>query len=186
MTAHTNGLCLREAAFSAGIYTYSKQKVARARTLETGSSFLYRLYPSITNNNPKSEDQLSRALFPPRQRSAHQRRNFGLVRRLESDPVLMLVLVLVVSDQAFVLTQGARKVTSRTAKRDVRCRRRSGKADEWSGRWQRVGAVPVPVTVLLVVVMVRMLVFRIVVVVVRMVRTGMVAIIGEGVIITGQ
>lgn len=113
------------------------------------------------------------------------------MRRLESVLVPVLVLVLMVSDRAFVLAQCARKVTSGTTKRDVRRRQRSGKADERSGSGQRVGAVPVPVPVpMWMVVMMRrrvsvgMIVFRVVVVVLwRMARTRMVAIIGEGVII---
>lgn len=81
------------------------------------------------------------------------------------------------------------QVTSGTAKRDVRWRRRSGKADEQFGRWQQVGAVPVLVVVMVRRrVMVGMLMLRIAVVLVRMVvRTGMVVtFVGEGVIIAGH
>lgn len=95
--------------------------------------------------------------------------------------------VLVISLSASDVTPCTGQVTSGTAKRDVRGWRRSGKTEERSGRGHRAGAVPVPVLRMLASrrVMVMVLVCWIVVVLVRVVRTGMMvaAIVGTGVII---
>lgn len=93
----------------------------------------------------------------------------------------MLVSVLMIYGGFSIVRQSAGKVTSRTAKRDVRRRWRSGETEERSGRRQRVRVVAV-LLVLMLVVWTRVMV--VVAVLVRVMKTGRVAaIVGVGVII---